>query len=74
MAWTHRMRSCSSSLANITVSPSLTALKKARPPSKPGTKGIKMTKVSSMFLAGLSPEKGGFCCFSLGQRGQEQLI
>lgn len=35
MAWTHKMRSCSSSLANITVSPSLTALKKARPPSKP---------------------------------------
>lgn len=35
MAWTHRMRSCSSSLANITVSPSFTALKNARPPSKP---------------------------------------
>lgn len=37
MAWTHRMRSCSSSLANITVSPSFTALKKALPPSKPET-------------------------------------
>lgn len=35
IAWTHRIRSCSSSLANITVSPSFTALKKARPPSKP---------------------------------------
>lgn len=35
MAWTHRMRSCSSSLAKITVSPSFTALKKALPPSKP---------------------------------------
>lgn len=39
MAWTHRMRSCSSSLANITVSPSFTALKKALPPSKPETTG-----------------------------------
>lgn len=39
MAWTHKIRSCSSSLANITVSPSLTALKKARPPSKPARKG-----------------------------------
>lgn len=35
MACTHRMRSCSSSLAKITVSPSFTALKKARPPSRP---------------------------------------
>lgn len=39
MAWTHRMRSCSSSLANITVSPSFTALKKARPPSRPEVAG-----------------------------------
>lgn len=37
MAWTHKMRSCSSSLAKITVSPSFTALKKARPPSRPVT-------------------------------------
>ena len=36
MAWTHRMRSCSSLLAKITVSPSFTALKKVRPPSRPG--------------------------------------
>ena len=36
MACTHRMRSCSSSLAKITVSPSFTALKNALPPSKPG--------------------------------------
>lgn len=43
MAWTHRMRSCSSSLANITVSPSFTALKKALPPSKPETTGCKTT-------------------------------
>lgn len=35
MAWTHRMRSCSSSLAKITVSPSFTALKKVLPPSRP---------------------------------------
>lgn len=41
MAWTHRMRSCSSSLAKITVSPSFTALKKARPPSKPETGTIR---------------------------------
>ena len=39
MAWTHRIRSCSSSLAKITVSPSFTALKNALPPSKPGRRG-----------------------------------
>lgn len=39
MAWTHRIRSCSSSLAKITVSPSFTALKNALPPSKPGGRG-----------------------------------
>lgn len=39
MAWTHRIRSCSSSLAKITVSPSFTALKNVLPPSKPGSKG-----------------------------------
>lgn len=39
MAWTHRIRSCSSSLAKITVSPSFTALKNVLPPSKPGRKG-----------------------------------
>lgn len=38
MAWTHRIRSCSSSLAKITVSPSFTALKNVLPPSKPGRK------------------------------------
>lgn len=36
MACTHRIRSCSSSLAKITVSPSFTALKNVRPPSRPG--------------------------------------
>lgn len=35
IACTHRIRSCSSSLAKITVSPSLTALKNVRPPSRP---------------------------------------
>ncbi|TNN88205.1 hypothetical protein EYF80_001421 [Liparis tanakae] len=35
MACTQRIRSCSSSLAKITVSPSFTALKKVRPPSRP---------------------------------------
>lgn len=44
MAWTHRMRSCSSSLANITVSPSFTALKKALPPSKPETRRFQTTR------------------------------
>lgn len=48
MAWTHRIRSCSSSLAKITVSPSFTALKKVRPPSKPETEGWSST--SSLFL------------------------
>lgn len=35
MACTHSIRSCSSSLAKITVSPSFTALKNVRPPSRP---------------------------------------
>lgn len=35
MAWTHNILSCSSSLANITVSPSLTALKNIWPPWRP---------------------------------------
>lgn len=45
MAWTHRIRSCSSSLAKITVSPSFTALKKARPPSRPATPAGKREQV-----------------------------
>lgn len=61
MAWTHRILSCSSSLANITVSPSFTALKKARPPSKPVATAMSVpgcawvvcvaAKVSSLHLA-----------------------
>lgn len=47
MAWTHRMRSCSSSLAKITVSPSFTALKNALPPSKPGRRGRQALKMAT---------------------------
>lgn len=53
MAWTHRMRSCSSSLAKITVSPSFTALKKALPPSRPlrCQRTLKMYKIPVCLLA-----------------------
>lgn len=55
MAWTHRIRSCSSSLAKITVSPSFTALKNVLPPSKPGRKGSDNAVSQILMPAGRSP-------------------
>lgn len=48
IACTHRIRSCSSSLAKITVSPSFTALKNVRPPSRP--EGWTVEEVLNLWL------------------------
>lgn len=69
MAWTHKMRSCSSSLANITVSPSLTALKKARPPSKPGIQGINTSKLSCHVLSRTKPWRPFLLLFRGPEKG-----
>lgn len=55
MAWTHRIRSCSSSLAKITVSPSFTALKNALPPSKPGRRSSNRGVLQTLSPSRASP-------------------
>lgn len=58
MAWTHSIRSCSSSQANITRSPSRTALKNTRPPCSPEEEEEDEEEVK---IKGFGPDVHFFC-------------